>query len=66
MPLTNKKVKSLSIEVNENFKEYYNNILNLMNKYEFHFLHKTYLLFPHNLTLHHLGEMQLLIFFRFS
>lgn len=40
MPLTNKKVKSLSIEVNENFKEYYNNILNLMNKYEFKFLHK--------------------------
>ena len=38
--LKNEKVKSLSIEVNENFKEQYNNILNLMNKYEFKFLHK--------------------------
>jgi FkbM family methyltransferase len=38
--LKNEKVKSLSIEINENFKEQYNNILNLMNKYEFKFLHK--------------------------
>ena len=38
--LTNKKVKSLSIEINENFKEQYDNVLNLMNKFEFKLLHK--------------------------
>ena len=38
--LSNKKVKSLSIEINENFKEQYDKILNLMNKYEFKLLHK--------------------------
>jgi len=38
--LKNEKVKSLSIEVNENFKEQYNNILNLMKKYKFKVLHK--------------------------
>jgi len=38
--LNNEKVKSLSIEINENFKEQYDNILNLMNKYEFKLLHK--------------------------
>ena len=38
--LNNKKVKSLSIEVNENFREQYDKVLNLMNKYEFKLLHK--------------------------
>ena len=38
--LKNKKVKSLSIEVNENFKEQYDNILKLMNKYEFQLFDK--------------------------
>ena len=38
--LNNKKVKSLSIEINENFKEQYLKVLNLMNKYEFKLLHK--------------------------
>ena len=38
--LNNKKVKSLSIEINENFKEQYEKILNLMKKYEFTLLHK--------------------------
>jgi len=38
--LNNKKVKSLSIEINENFKEQYDKVLNLMNKYEFKLLHK--------------------------
>ena len=38
--LNDKKVKSLSIEVNENFKEQYDKVLNLMNKYEFKLLHK--------------------------
>ena len=38
--LNDKKVKSLSIEINENFKEQYDNILNLMNKYGFKLLHK--------------------------
>lgn len=38
--LNDKKVKSLSIEINENFKEQYDKVLNLMNKYEFKFLHK--------------------------
>ena len=38
--LNNKKIKSLSIEINENFKEQYDKILDLMNKYEFKFLNK--------------------------
>ena len=38
--LNNKKVKSLSIEINENFKEQYDKVFNLMNKYEFKLLHK--------------------------
>ena len=38
--LNNEKVKSLLIEINENFKEQYYNILNLMNKYKFKVLHK--------------------------
>ena len=38
--LNNEKVKSLSIEINENFKEQYDKVLNLMNKYEFKLLHK--------------------------
>lgn len=38
--LNNKKVKSLSIEINESFKEQYDKVLNLMNKYEFKLLHK--------------------------
>ena len=38
--LTNKKIKSLSIEINENFKEQYEKVLNFMEKYEFKILHK--------------------------
>ncbi len=38
--LSNKKVKSISIEINENFKEQYESILKLMDKYKFKFLHK--------------------------
>ena len=38
--LNDKKVKSLSIEINEDFKEQYDKVLNLMNKYEFKLLHK--------------------------
>ena len=38
--LNDKKVKSLSIEINENFKEQYDKVLNLMNKNEFKLLHK--------------------------
>ena len=38
--LNDKKVKSLSIEINENFKKQYDKVLNLMNKYEFKLLHK--------------------------
>ena len=38
--LTHQKVKSLSIEINENFKEQYDKVLNLMNKYGFKLLHK--------------------------
>ena len=38
--LNHKKVKSLSIEINENFKEQYDKVLNLMNKYEFKLLRK--------------------------
>ena len=38
--LDNEKVKSLSIEINENFKEQYEKVLNLMDKYKFKILHK--------------------------
>ncbi len=38
--LRNKKIKSLSIEINESFTEQYEKILYLMNEYEFKILHK--------------------------
>lgn len=38
--LKNEKVKSLSIEINENFKQQYDNVLNLMERYNFRILHK--------------------------
>ena len=38
--LSNKKVKSLSVEINENFEEQYEKVLNLMKEYEFKILHK--------------------------
>ena len=38
--LNNEKVKSLSIEINEDFKEQYDKVLNLMEKYKFKILHK--------------------------
>ena len=38
--LNDKKVKSLSIEINESFKEQYGKVSNLMNKYGFKLLHK--------------------------
>ena len=38
--LNNEKVKSLSIEINENFKEQYNKVLNLMEKFNFTIVHK--------------------------
>ena len=38
--LKNKKVKSLAIEINENFKEQHEKILNLMEKNHFKFIHK--------------------------
>jgi len=38
--LMNKKVKSLSIEINENFEEQYKKVLNLMEKNKFKILHK--------------------------
>ncbi len=38
--LTNQKVKSLSIEINENFKEQYKKVLDLMKKNNFKVLHK--------------------------
>ena len=38
--LNNKKIKSLSIEINENFKEQYKKVLNLMEKFDFKILHK--------------------------
>ena len=38
--LTNQKVKSLSIEINENFKEQYETVLDLMEKNKFKILHK--------------------------
>ena len=38
--LSNKKVKSISVEINENFKEQYQKVLKLMKKYKFKILHK--------------------------
>ena len=38
--LNNKKIKSCSIEINENFKEQYNKILNIMDEFGFKILHK--------------------------
>ena len=38
--LEDKKIKSLLIEVNENFKEQFEKVLYFMNKYEFKILHK--------------------------
>ena len=38
--LRDKKIKSLSIEINENFKEQYEKVLNLMKEYEFKILHQ--------------------------
>ena len=38
--LKDKKIKSLLIEINENFKEQSENVLNLMKEYEFKILHK--------------------------
>ena len=40
--LTDQKVKSLSIEINENFKEQYEKVLNLMEKNKFKILHKKF------------------------
>ena len=36
----NEKIKSLSIEVNENFKEQYDKVLKIMHKNNFQILHK--------------------------
>ena len=46
--LNNEKVKSLSIEINEDFKEQYDKVLNLMGKYKFKILHKKHndVMFP--------------------
>ena len=38
--LRNKKIKSLSIEINEDFKKQFQNVLKLMSQYEFKILHK--------------------------
>ena len=38
--LANQKVRSLSIEINENFKEQYEIVMNLMEKNKFKILHK--------------------------
>ena len=38
--LNDKKVKGLLIEINENFREQYDKVLNLMNKYGFKLLYK--------------------------
>ena len=38
----NKKVKSLSIEINENFKEQYDKVLDLMKKNKFKIFHKKF------------------------
>ena len=34
------KIKSMSVEINENFTEQFNKIINLMAKYGFKILHK--------------------------
>tara|TARA_Y100000816_G_C25756751_1_gene397699 strand:- start:208 stop:609 length:402 start_codon:yes stop_codon:yes gene_type:complete len=38
--LENKKIKSLSIEINENFKEQYEKVMEIMKKNNFKVLHK--------------------------
>ena len=38
--LGNKKIKSLSIEINENFTDQYQKVIGIMKKYEFKILHK--------------------------
>ena len=38
--LKNKKIKSLSIEINENFKDQFNQVLKIMKYNEFKILHK--------------------------
>ena len=38
--LRNKKIKSLSIEINENFTEQYNKVIQIMNRHNFKVLHK--------------------------
>ena len=38
--LSNKKIKSLSIEINENFTEQYNKVIQIMNRHNFKILHK--------------------------
>ena len=38
--LINKKVKSLSIELNQDFKEQHEKVISMMEKYNFKFLHK--------------------------
>ena len=45
--LNKEKIKSLSIEINENFKEQFDKVLNLMDKNNFKILHK-----KHNKDLH--------------
>jgi len=40
--LNNQKVKSLSIEINENFKDQYEKVLDLMEKNKFRILHKKF------------------------
>ena len=40
--LTNQKVKSLLIEINENFKEQYEQVLDLREKNKFRILHKKF------------------------
>ena len=46
--LSNKKIKSLSIEINENFSKQYNNVLHIMNKNGFEVIQK-----KHNPELSH-------------
>jgi FkbM family methyltransferase len=38
--LNNEKIKSVSIEINENFKQQYDKVLDLMERYNFKILHK--------------------------
>lgn len=38
--LDNQKIKGISIEINENFKEQYTQVLKMMDTYKFKFLHK--------------------------